>query len=88
MYRITLTQDERSAFDWVGHRYCAGNVASLLLDCIPADSAWDDEGEIAFVVPENVAWEIRDLAEQEEYAWPCFADDLKAKLNTFCQSIV
>ena len=35
MYSLTLTADERQAFDWVGDRYNSGKVADLLLDCIP-----------------------------------------------------
>jgi hypothetical protein len=88
MYHLTLTKGERDAFDWVGNRYAAGEVAKLLLDCMPADAEWDDEGEIEFTVAEHVAWEINSLAEEEEYQWPCFAPDLASKMNTFCQAIV
>jgi hypothetical protein len=88
MYQLLLTKAERDAFDWVGDRYAAGEVARLLLDCMPEDAAWGDEGEIVFTVPEHVAWEINRLAEEEEYLWPCFAPDLSRKLNDFCQAIV
>ena len=37
MYTLTLTADERRAFDWVGDRYNSGKVADLLSDCIPED---------------------------------------------------
>ena len=37
MYTLTLTADERRAFDWVGDRYNSGKVADLLIDCIPED---------------------------------------------------
>ena len=30
MYTLTLTVDERRAFDWVGDRYNSGKVADLL----------------------------------------------------------
>ena len=30
MYNLTLTADERQAFDWVGDRYNSGKVADLL----------------------------------------------------------
>ena len=88
MYRLTLTKGERDAFDWVGNRYAAGEVARLLRDCMAADAEWDDEGDILFAVPEHVAWEINRLAEDEEYLWPCFAPGLSSKLNAFCQAIV
>jgi len=45
---------------WQGRR--------LLLDCIPEDRAWSDDGEITFPIPEYVAWEIRDLAEEEDFS--------------------
>jgi hypothetical protein len=88
MYKLRLTKEEREAFDWVGNRYAAGDVARLLLGCMSEDAAWDDEVEIVFTVPEHVAWEINRLAEEEEYLWPCFASDLARKLNDFCQAIV
>jgi len=83
-----LTAEERRAFDWVGDRYNAGKVAGLLLDCIPADRAWSDDGGITFPIPEHVAWEIRDLAEEEDFSWSCFARPLVSKLNDLCWSIV
>ncbi len=42
MYSLTLTAEERRAFDWVGERYYAGKVAGLLLDCIPENRAWSE----------------------------------------------
>jgi hypothetical protein len=44
MYTLTLTADERRAFDWVCDRYNSGNVADLLLDCLPEDREWGDYG--------------------------------------------
>ena len=73
MYTLTLTADERRAFDWVGSRYNSGKVADLLSDCLPEDREWSDEGDISFVIPEHVAWEINELAEEEDYSWACFA---------------
>ena len=35
MYTLTLTADERRAFNWVGSRYNSGKVADLLIGCIP-----------------------------------------------------
>lgn len=90
-YQLTLTQSERSAFDWVGNRYCGGDVSRLLLTRCqrsPEIAEWDQPGEITFVVPEHIAWEIRDLAEEEDILWPCFAPALTAKLNEFCFRIV
>ena len=88
MYSLTLTSDERRDFDWVGHRYNSGKVADLLLDCIPEDREWGDDEEITFEIPEHVAGEINELAEEEDHSWACFASALVAKLNDFCSGIV
>jgi hypothetical protein len=88
MYSLTLTAEERRAFDWVGDHYNSGKVADLLMDCIPDDLEWDDSGDITLQIPEHVAWEIDQLAEEEGYSWACFAPALAAKLNGFCWSIV
>jgi hypothetical protein len=51
----------------------SGKVADLLIDCIPEDREWGDDGDITVQIPEHVAWEIREVAEKEDYAWACFA---------------
>ena len=88
MYSLTLTPGERQAFDWVGDRYNSGKVADLLIDCIPEDREWGDDSDITFTIPEHVAWQINELAEEEGYTWVCFAPALEAKLNDLCWSIV
>lgn len=89
MYTLTLTHDERMAFDWIGHRYTTGDdVSRLLLDCMPEDAEWDAEGDITFRIPGHVAWQINELSEQEDHYWPCFSDELKLKMILFCEGIV
>ena len=88
MYTLRLTDEERRAFDWVGDRYNAGAVAELLRDCCPEESAWTDPAPIDFAIPESVAWRILELAEEEDFAWPCFAPGLAAVLNALCCRIV
>lgn len=90
MYKLTLTLPERQAFDWVGDRYCAGCVQRLLMSCVwsPDDVDWDANADITFTVPEHTAWEISELAAEENHLWPCFAPELAAKLNDFCAAIV
>jgi hypothetical protein len=85
---LTLTATERQAFDWVGDRYNSGKVPDLSIGCMPENREWGDEGDITFAVPEHVAWDIRDLVEEEDFAWPCFAPSLVAKLNDICWAIV
>jgi hypothetical protein len=51
----------------------------------PEDAEWYSEGDITFAVPEAVAWEIAEMAEER---WPCFAPSLAEKRNAFCAAIV
>jgi hypothetical protein len=96
MYHLTLTLEERRAFDWVGDRYAAGEIARILQDCARftvadgrgQNAEWDTEEEITFRVPEHKAWQIDELAKEEEYRFPCFAGSLVRKLQAFCFDIV
>ncbi len=93
MYALTLTKSERDAFDWVGYRYNSGDIMRILRSCTAYynqdDSIKEDDMEdLNFLVPEHKAWEIKELAEQEEYSFPCFADELKAKMWEFCDKII
>lgn len=89
MYSLTLTQDERAAFDWVGGRYATGNnVSSILCEYLKEDQEWGQEGDITFEIPEHAAWKIRDLCEEEEMLFPCFGDNLVLKMTGFCSEIV
>ncbi len=88
MYKLTLTKDERAAFDWVGDRYNTGDiVSSLLIGCMPEGKEWDDDGDITFIIPEHVAWSIKECRD-EESGWPCFDDNLTTKMEELVFSIV
>lgn len=87
-YTLTLTKAERAAFDWVGDRYAAGAIATILARCCTGYKSWDDEGDVDFVVQEHMAWEIHTLAEEEECEWPCFAPSLASKMSEFLMRIV
>jgi hypothetical protein len=88
-YQLTLTASEREAFDWVGDRYATGDEWSRLLShCMGEDDEWSQAGDITFDVPEHVAWQLNDLAESEDYLFPCFAPGLAGKLMDFCMAIV
>lgn len=81
MYMLTLTKEERAAFDWVGGRYSSDDVAKILMGFLPEGREWCDEGDITFMLPEHAVWEIDELAFEEGYLWPCFAPELAAKMN-------
>lgn len=90
MYKLTLTYDERRAFQWVGDRYNSGPIYRLLCcECEQTPDVEHDENvDITFAVPEHIAWQIRDLAEEEDSMWPCFNGTLTLKLNKFLSEIV
>ena len=97
-YTLTLTSEERKAFDWVGNRYSNGDdMSNLLTECdmsapdvdIPSyDVEWSGAYTITFEIPEHVAWDIKDFAEGEDGFWPCFAPELADKMQTLVDSIV
>lgn len=89
MYTLTLTRAERDAFDWVGGRYSTGfDVANVLVECLDNDDEWSQDSDITFKVSEVQAWEIREFAEQEDGAWPCFSKELAEKMQAFIDEIV
>lgn len=91
-YTLTLTAGERKAFDWVGNRYSHGHDLSKLIMKGQWERndgwGWLGEGDIRFTIPEHIAWEIRDMAEEGDYLWDCFAPELAAKMTDFCMNIV
>lgn len=72
------------------------NIVAVIHDNIPNTNlindddrfSWNCTNPVCFNIPEHVAWQIRDLAEQERFSFPCFAPELKAKMIKFCDSIV
>jgi hypothetical protein len=50
--------------------------------------AWAGDGDITFTIAEHVAWEMNELAEEEDHTWACFAPELVSKPNDSCWSIV
>lgn len=92
MYNLTLSAGERQALDWVGGRYPHGHDLYRLLwgACQPAGNEldWDSSHDIAFRIPEHVAWQIAAMSEECEHRWDCFAPALAAKLEELCGKIV
>ncbi len=90
MYSLTLTKEERKAIDWVGDRYANGNglYSALYLSDTSPEIEWDSDQDITFALPEWSAWEIKCIAEEDNYSWPCFAPNLANKLTTFVEAIV
>lgn len=101
MYQLILTDGERKAIDWIGHRDWNGNdLMKKLWECEwhnstgmmhrdnIDDEIWDYYPNITFQIPENVAWEIFQLWHENEQTIPHFAPELKSKFQTFLDSIV
>lgn len=90
MYTLILTSDERKAIDWIGDRYSHGyDLYSLLVQSYWITSAnWDDNCDIEFRIPENIAWQIQEIGEECQYRWDCFAPGFAHKMNEFCDKIV
>lgn len=90
MYKLTLTHSERQAIDWVGYRYWHGDDFYKLLwsECKqePNDVDWDSHFPITFLIPEHIAWTIRDNLLEDNLA--CFAPSLVEKLHNFLDKIV
>jgi hypothetical protein len=91
MYTLTLTRDERRAFDFVDGRYANGTdmIRVLIFDThFDENAEWDGNYDITFTIPEHAAWMIREMAKEDNYLWPNFAPELAAKMQTFVDSIV
>jgi hypothetical protein len=90
MHRLTLTQAERNAIDWIGHRYGNGTDLYRLLwvhSSYSPEVDWDYPGNITFDIPEDIGWNIAEIRE-EEGGWPCFEPLLCDKLDALVDSIV
>jgi hypothetical protein len=89
-YKLTLTQAERAAFDWIGNRYSNGDEMRRIIEQYPVnpDDTWDSVGPVTFDLPEHAAWDIAFRAEQEDNLFPCFAPDLTRKMYALLDSIV
>jgi len=97
-YKLTLTIGERKAIDWVGHRYAHGdNLYDVLtsadwdIDAVSSeqeDWGWMADCDITFTLSEPLAWEIQEIREESNCLWDCFADELVAKMEALCKSIV
>lgn len=84
MYSLTLSKEERSAFDWVGNRYTNGDAMwNVLTDYLPEGVEWLDDGAITFELPLEAVQALKRLAQQENNLWPCFSNRLKYKMIAF-----
>lgn len=90
-YKLSLTQDEIQAFEWVGNRYPTGYE---FLNHLTDDkvSVLETEDGFEYTIPEHTAWALRDLISEatEDFRTdiPCFSSELSAKLYDFAYSIV
>lgn len=97
-YSLTLTAPERRAIDFVGDRYSHGyELYDILMDddCERFNfdkedehGEWDDDEDIQFNMEEYLAWDLKDICQEDNYALPLFNETLKAKLIDFCAKII
>lgn len=85
-YTLTLTQPERAAFDFVGFRYSNGADMRVLIERDRHD--WYSPETLTYEISENDAWEIQELAQNDDYLFPLFNDVLKDKMLAFIERIV
>jgi hypothetical protein len=87
MYTLILSADERAAIDFCGYRYPHGDELQRLLN-IESESdpevCWSDNQDILFTIPEYVAWQIRNIGEDDNYLWCCFGPNMRLKMSEFC----
>jgi hypothetical protein len=89
MYKLTLTEQERAAFDWIGNRYSNGDDMSRVIAQYSTEGKeWDSKGTVTFDLAEHAAWEIKALAENDDESFPCFAESLTIKMLKFLGQIV
>jgi hypothetical protein len=95
MHSITLTKPERSAIDWVGHRYRHGDDLRDVLEQaevtnnvvgLDFNESWPGECDLTFNLTEAQAWEVQTII-NEDPRLACFADGLAGKLHEFCSKI-
>jgi hypothetical protein len=90
MYSLTLSLSERQAIDFVGFRYAHGDD---LYDVL-SEADWEDDeewgigGDITFTMKEHQAWQINEIAEESEYLFDLFSNELCNKMMKFCEQIV
>jgi hypothetical protein len=95
MYELMLTHNERMAIDWIGDRYGHGTDLYFALigtkwKCEDGNYSdpWGDMGNIVFKIPEHIAWQIRDIGEEDDFLWTCFSPEFAQKMNDFCDKII
>lgn len=91
-YTLRLTKEDRKAIDFVGGRYSHGyDLYKLLWSSevtkLP-DCDWDAETEIVFGIPEHIAFQIQEAADENEHRWELFGSELVMKLETLLGKIV
>jgi hypothetical protein len=83
MYRLTLSSEHRREFSYVGESHRVGELYSLLYQF----GRWDDSGDVTFTIPEDIACQIRSIADWHGWSWPAFTGDLAWTLNEFCKKL-
>jgi hypothetical protein len=88
MYKLTLTADDYSALEWIGHRYSHGDdLLSILNKC---QYEWADglACNKAYQIPEHLAWELQEKINADDLACIDPRSDLYRKLRAFADNII
>lgn len=87
VYKLTLTDEERTALVWIGYRYSHGaDLLFLLNKCeLPVQ---EGSGVQDYEIPEHLAWEMQEKINQDDLACINPRSDLYRKLRSFADNIV
>ena len=88
MYKLLLTMSDISFLEWARDKYCVGDILPLIWD-------WRREktnGDFIFQIPEHIAWEVRELIEEDtedlEGIVPCAGKELSDKLILWAMEVI
>ena len=92
-YMLEIDPDWQQAIHFIGHRYESGDAFfDLVVDYLRKNDEWGEGKTVVAQLPENVAWELREMLCDEDgnidrSATGMLADSILVKLQTFFDSL-
>lgn len=92
-YMLEIDPDWQQAIHFIGHRYESGDAFfDLVVDYLRKNDEWGEGKTVVAELPENVAWELREMFCDEDgnidrSATGMLADSILVKLQTFFDSL-